>query len=421
MKTIVLGGGVIGTTTAYYLAKQGHEVHLVDRQPGVAEETSFGNGGVLHTSEAEPWSRPGMPMNILRWLGKETAPLLLRTEVLPKMWQWGLAFVRNCTTDRFRRSTMINLRLSFYTLQCLAEIRAETGMRYDDLQRGTLKIYTRPEALAKVRTECEVMLPYGIKFEVADAARCVALEPALAPIRDTLAGGLYFPPDETGDCRKFTIGLKDWCERQGLVTCHFDTSVQKIESEGGKVSGIATDRGRLTADAYVVCMGSYTPLILRPLGIRLPIYPVKGVTITVPAAPWADGLMMPIIDDARLFGLVRLGDRYRCSGSAEITGYDPVPSRVRCQAIVDNVISVFPEFARCYDPATALYWAGLRPMTPSGNPFLGATPLSNLFVNAGHGHLGWTMSCGSSRAVADVVSGRTPDIDLSGLTIGTHL
>ena len=322
MKTIVLGGGVIGTTTAYYLAKLGHEVHLVDRQDGVAMETSFANGGVLHTSEAEPWSRPGMPKNILKWLGKEDAPMLLRYSALPGMWRWGLAFIRNCSLERYRRSTMINLRLSFYTLQCIKEIREETGIDYDLMQKGTLKIYTRADALEQNRTECETMRPHGMVFEVVDAKRCVALEPALAPIEQTLVGGLFFPPDEHGDCHKFTTGLRRHCEQQLGVRCHFGTEVKALRRSGDRIEAVETSKGPMSADHYVAAMGSYTPLHLRPLGVRLDIYPAKGVTVTVPAAPWEDGPKVPIIDDTRLFGLIRLGDRYRCSGSVEFMGYD---------------------------------------------------------------------------------------------------
>jgi D-amino-acid dehydrogenase len=420
MKTIVLGGGVIGTTTAYYLAKLGHEVHLVDRQDGVAMETSFANGGVLHTSEAEPWSRPGMPSNIWKWLGQENAPMLLRYSALPGMWRWGLAFIRNCTLERYRRSTMINLRLSFYTLAAIEEIRQETGIEYDLMQKGTLKIYTRAEALEQNRIECESLRPRGMVFEVVDAKRCVAIEPALAPIEHTLVGGLFFAPDEHGDCHKFTTGLREYCERKLDVRCHFGTEVKALRRVGDRIDAIETSKGSMRADRYVAAMGSYTPLHLRPLGIRLDIYPAKGVTVTVPAAPWADGPKVPIIDDTRLFGLVRLGGRYRCSGSVEFTGYDTAPSPTRCQAIVDNVSSVFPEFARCYDPNTAQFWAGLRPMAPSGNPYLGPTPIRNLFVNAGHGHLGWTMSCGSSRIVANFAADRKPEIDTTGLTLDTR-
>ena len=420
MKTIVLGGGVIGTTTAYYLAKLGHEVDLVDRQDGVALETSFANGGVLHTSEAEPWSRPGMPTNIWKWLGKEDAPMLLRYGALPGMWRWGLAFLRNCTLERYRRSTMINLRLSFYTLQCIKEIREETGIDYDLMQKGTLKIYTRQDALEQNRTECETMRPHGMVFEVVDAKGCVALEPALGPIQQTLVGGLFFPPDEHGDCHKFTTGLRQYCEQKLGVRCHFGTEVKALHKRGDRIDAVETSKGPMSADRYVAALGSYTPRQFQPLGIRLDIYPAKGVTVTVPAAGWENGPKVPIIDDTRLFGLIRLGDRYRCSGSVEFMGYDTTPSRTRCQAIVDNVSGVFPEFARCYDPQTAQFWAGLRPMAPSGNPYLGPTPIRNLFVNAGHGHLGWTMSCGSSRAVADMVAGKVAEIDMHGLTLATR-
>ena len=267
MKVIVLGGGVIGTTTAYYLAKQGHEVHLVDRQDGVALETSFANGGVLHTSEAEPWSRPGMPTNIWKWLGKEDAPMLLRYGALPGMWRWGLAFLRNCTLERYRRSTTINLRLSFYTLKCIAEIREEAAIDYDLMQKGTLKIYTRREALEQNRTECETMRPHGMVFEVVDAKRCVAIEPALAPIEHTLVGGLFFPPDEHGDCHKFTTGLRQHCEQKLGVRCHFGTEVKALRKAGDRLEFVETSKGPMSADCYVAAMGSYTPLHLRPLGV----------------------------------------------------------------------------------------------------------------------------------------------------------
>ena len=257
-------------------------------------------------------------------------------------------------------------------------------------------------------------------FEAVDAKRCVVIEPALAPIEPTLVGGLFFPPDEHGDCHKFTTGLREHCEQKLGVRCHFGTEVRALRKAGDRLESVETSKGPMRADCYVAAMGSYTPLHLRPLGVRLDIYPAKGVTVTVPAAAWQDGPKVPIIDDTRLFGLIRLGDRYRCSGSVEFTGYETTPSGARCQAIVNNVISVFPEFAKCYDPGTAKFWAGLRPMAPSGNPYLGATPVRNLFVNAGHGHLGWTMSCGSSRVVADLVAGKKPEIDTTGLTLDTR-
>jgi D-amino-acid dehydrogenase len=420
MKTIVLGGGVIGTTTAYYLAKLGHEVVLVDRRDDVAMETSFGNGGVLHTSEVEPWSRPGMPRNILRWLGKEDAPMLLRTSALPQMWRWGLAFVRNCKPERYRRHMRHNLRLSLYTLECIKAIREETGIQYDRMNKGTMKVYTRPEALEAGRAESELMREHGMQFEVADAKRCVAIEPALAPIQGTLAGGLYYPIDEHGDCHKFTTRLALHANRHHGVKLQLATDVRYLVRSGDRIEGVETSQGRLQGDNYVVALGSFSPFVLEPMGVHVSIYPAKGVTVTVPASAWPDGPQVPIIDDARLFGLIRIGDRYRCSGSVEIGGYDRTQNVARTKAIVDNVISVFPQFAKCFNPDTALFWTGLRPMAPSGNPYLGPTRIRNLFVNAGHGHLGWTMSCGSGAAVADMVAGRKPQIDMNGFTLDTH-
>lgn len=416
MRTIVMGAGVIGTATAYFLAKQGHEVVVLDRQSGAALETSFGNGGVLHTSECEPWARPGMVANVLKWLGKEDAPLLLRPSALPHMWRWGIGFALNCSTAPYRRNTMANMRLAFLTLEALRAIREEAAFDYDMRQTGTMKIYSDRQAFAKVQTECEVLAPHGLRFEVCDVARCIALEPALEPIADTLVGALYFPPDEAGDCHKFTRGLAQHSESLG-VTFQFGTEIKRLVRKSGRVVGVETASGRVEGDNFVAALGSYTPLLLRTVGVRVPIYPVKGVTITVPAEGWPNPLGMPIIDDTRLFGLVPLGNRLRVSGSAEITGYDTVPSRARCQAIIDNVIGVFPEFAKCYTPETASYWAGLRPMTPTGTPCLGRTKIANLFVNAGHGHLGWTMSCGSAQVVANIVAGKDPGIDMDRLAL----
>jgi D-amino-acid dehydrogenase len=421
MKTIVLGAGIIGTTTAYYLAKLGHEVHVVDRRSDVAMETSFANGGVLHTSEAEPWSRPGMPRKVLSWIGKKDAPMLLHPSAIPSMWRWGLAFIRNCTLERYRQSASINLRLAFHSLDCIRGIRKETGIEYDLAERGTMKIYTSAVSLEQNRQECELLKPHGMVFEVVDRYRAVEIEPALTPIRDTLAGALYFPPDEHGDCRKFAVGLRRYCEEKLGVVFHLDTDIRGLSGAGGLIEAVNTSNGRLTADNYVAALASFAPRMLAPLGVRLAIYPAKGVTVTVPTAAWPEGPRVPIIDDSRLFGLIRIGDRYRCSGSVEFAGWDTTPSIGRARAIVDNVMSVFPEFRKCYDPASALVWSGLRPMTPSGNPYLGRTPVKNLFVNCGHGHLGWTMSCGSSHAVADVIAGRKPAIDMTGLTLDTHL
>jgi len=420
MKIIVLGAGVIGTTTAYYLAKAGHEVHVIDRQPDAAMETSFGNGSVLHTSEAEPWSRPGMPRAVLGWLGKDDAPMLLRLRALPSLWRWGLDFIRHCTVEQYRRATALNLRLAQHTLVVMEALRADTGLEYDRDQRGTLKIYTRQESLDKNAAESALQVPLGLVYEIADATRCVALEPALASIRHTLVGGIYAPRDEQGDCRKFTQGLRRHCEEKLGVKFHFNTRIQQIVRSGNRVDHIETDKGRFTADRYVAALASYSSALLSPLGIKVSIYPAKGVTITVPDAAWPEGPKIPVIDDTRLFGLSHIGNFFRVGGSVEFNGWDTTPHPGRVKAMIGNVMSVFPGFARCYDERTARVWAGLRPMPSSGSPYVGATQLENLYVNCGHGHLGWTLACGSSHLLADLINGRAPAIDMTGLTPATH-
>ncbi len=412
MKTIVIGAGVIGTATAYFLHKQGDEVVVVDRQDGAALETSFANGSIIHASEVEPWSRPGMPQKILSWLGREDAPLLLRFSALPQMWRWGVDFLSNCTAERFHENALANLRLALYSLDTLQEIAAETGIAYDRSKSGVLKIYRDPKSLETAAQGWESIVPHGLNYRSLTPDQCTEIEPALSATAHTLAGGLYFPRDEVGDCNAFTQGLARHLEERGVVF-HYRTSVAGLVAEGDAVKSVETSRGELQADRFVIAAGSYTPLLLRPVGINLPIYPVKGVSVTVSSRNWNGAPKVPILDDSGMYGFVPVGDRLRVAGSAEISGYDTVPSLTRAAAIVNRAIEAFPEFARCYDPATAKVWAGLRPVTPSGTAYMGRTSIGNLFVNAGHGHLGWTMACGAGRAVAAIVAGERPGVDLS--------
>jgi D-amino-acid dehydrogenase len=419
MKVIVLGAGVVGTATAYFLARRGFEVEVIERQKGAALETSFGNGGVIHASEVEPWSQPGMPIKILKWLGKENAPLLVRYGAIPKMWQWGLRFIANCTEERFHANTLVNLRLALHSLGVLQQIRAETGIEYDVRTQGVLKIYTNAQSLKAGIATAQFLSGSGLTYSEADVAECVRRVPALKGTASTLAGGIYFPRDEVGDCHKFTTGLAERCAELG-VKFHYGTTVHGLERGGNGIAAVATSRGTMRADKFVASLGSFTPLILRGVGVTVPIYPVKGVTITVPGEAWPERPPIPVIDDGRIFGLVPLGERMRVSGSAEVAGYDTTPSPARCAAIVNNVISVFPDFARCVDQRTAKYWAGVRPVTPSGTPILGPSPIANLFIAAGHGHLGWTMGCGSGEVVAAMVAGEQPTIDATGFALADH-
>ncbi len=419
MKTIVLGAGVVGTATAYFLAKAGHEVEVIERQAGAALETSFGNGGVIHASEVEPWSQPGMPAKILKWLGQEDAPLLVRYGALPYMWRWGLKFIANCTPDRFRRNSLTNLRLALHSLKVLQQIRAETGIEYDLRTSGLMKVFTDPNALEACVRAAEFLSGGGLTYEALDKAACLAREPALQANAGALAGGVFFPREEVGDCHKFTTALARRCTELGVVF-RFGTTISRLERNGSRIVGVTTSGGTLRADKFVAALASFTPKVLGTVGIDVPIYPVKGVTITVPGDAWPGRPRIPIVDDSRIFGLVPLGDRLRVSGSAEVARFDTTPSPARCRAILNNVISVFPEFARCLNPATAQYWAGVRPVTPTGTPILDRSPIANLYIAAGHGHLGWTMGCGSGQVVAAMVAGAATDIDMSGFALADH-
>jgi D-amino-acid dehydrogenase len=408
MKAIVIGAGVVGTASAYFLWKQGCEVVVVERRADAALDTSFGNGGVIHVSEAETWSRPGMPIKILRWLGDEQAPLLLRFRALPQMWRWGIAFLRNCAESRFRKNTLANLKFGHYSLDALHKITADVAIEYDRSARGVLKIYRSNEALETAVRACELFREHGLSYRALTPAQGAAYEPALAATGPSLAGALHFPNDEVGDCRKFTQGLAAHLAHQG-VDVRYGTEVKTLSMSDGAVATVETDRGPLRADRVVVAAGSYTPLLLRPLGIELPICPVRGISITVPAAPWKGAIATPTIDDENLFGLVPIGDRLRVTGSAEIAGYDATVNLARADAMIARVIRIFPGFADCYDRATAKVWTGLRPVTPTGTAFMGRTRIRNLFVNAGHGHLGWTLASGAGRWIAGMVTGQSSD------------
>ncbi len=419
MKVLVLGAGIVGTATAYYLAKFGCDVEVVERQSAAAMETSRANGGVIHVSEVQPWAQPGMPTKILSWLGKEDAPLLLRYGAIPNMWRWGLDFLRNCTEEKSRRHSLANLSLAKLSLRSIQELRAEHDLQYDLRTTGVLKVYSTPASLRDATALAKEWQRGGLEFEELTVHGCIEREPALAEAASAFVGGLYFPTEEMGDPNKFTQALARQCENMG-VKFHYNVAVEKLIAQRGRATGVLTTAGELRGDAVVVAAGSYSTGLLRRLGIRISVYPVKGVTITVDAAPWRDAPQCAVIDDGRLFGLVPIGNRLRASGSAEVTGFDATPSPERCQAVIDNVISVFPSFAKCVDPATAFYWAGLRPVASSGVPYLGATTIPNLFVNTGHGHCGWTMGCGSGRVVASLVTKRAPDIDTSAFAPTLH-
>jgi D-amino-acid dehydrogenase len=393
MKVVVLGAGVIGVTAAWYLRQAGHDVQVIDRREGPGLETSFANGGQVSADHAAPWAKPGVPLQAMKWLLQEDAPLLFRLRADPAQWRWGLEFLRNCTVARYEENAARLRRLGRYSRAQLQALRRETGLQYDHVARGILVLYTgdaEPGPGWKTPEEC------------------VAIEPALVSLKGRLTGGRYLPDDESGDAYKFTAGLAKLCADRG-VTFDFDADIKGFVLEKREIKEVRTTKNSIQADAYVVALGSYSPLLTRPLGIDLPVYPLKGYSVTMPVKDPAAAWTVSLSDDAHKLVLSRMGDRLRIAGTAELNGYNTEINQVRCEAIVKRVLELFPGAG---DPSRASYWMGLRPATPSNLPLIGPTRYPNLFLNTGHGTLGWTLACGSGKILADVLSGRPPEIEL---------
>lgn len=409
MKVLVLGAGVVGVASAWYLAQAGHEVTVADRQPGPAMETSFANGGQISAAHAEPWARPAVVPKLLCWIGREDAPLLFRPRADWAQWEWGARFLLECLPGRFERNCRLLAGLAAYSRECLLALRERVGITYDHLSRGILHFATNTRDFEALARAAEAMRDFGVVREVKTAAECLAIEPSLGNSADPVAGGVYMPTDESGDARQFTEGLSALASQCG-VRFRFNTPVKAIEADRGRVSAVRMEDGqRMEADAYVVALGSYSPLFLRPLGFRLPVYPLKGYSITLPLGPSEEGAApsVSLTDEAHKIVVSRLGNRLRAAGTAELAGYDTSLNAVRCAAIARRVRALFPALGAV---TTVDNWAGLRPATPNNVPFIGRTRLSNLFLNTGHGTLGWTLACGSGKALADVISGRRPDV-----------
>ncbi|CAL8981286.1 D-amino acid dehydrogenase 1 [Rhodoplanes serenus] len=410
MNVLVLGAGVVGTACAHYLHRDGHRVTVLERRSGPALETSFGNAGGVCPGFAGPWAAPGMPLKAMRWLTDRYAPLALRPTVDPYQWAWLAAFAKNCTAERFARNKARMQRIAHYSKACLVALRRETGLAYDHGEGGVLQLFRTDEELAGGRRAAAVLERFGVAHEVLDADGVLAAEPALARATVRFVGGLNLPGDETGDCHLFTAALAERLRAAG-VTFAFDTAITGLRVEGGRLRAVETRQGAYEADAVVVALGVEAPRLLRPLGLALPIYPVKGYSITIDLDDAADGPRSAVMDEHTKVMIARLGRRLRAAGMAEVGGYglDVRPDGI--EAVRRTVRALFPGAAVDGDVAP---WAGLRPMTPDGPPYLGATRIAGLYLNGGHGSNGWTQACGCGRIVADVVAGRTPEIDLDG-------
>jgi len=416
MKVLVLGSGVIGVSAAYQLALAGHEVVVVDRQPAPAMETSFANAGEVSPGYSAPWAGPGVPLKAVKWLLMRHRPLVIRANLDIEMVRWGLAMLRNCTAARYEVNKARMMRLAEYSRDCLKALRAGTGIAYDERTRGTLQLFRTPKQYDASAADIAVLQRSGVGFRLLDVAGCIEREPALATVREKFVGGLLLPGDETGDCFKFTQRLADLAGREG-VTFRQSVRIESLVRSGARLDGVQTDAGRLVADAYLVALGSYSPLLLRPLGIRIPVYPVKGYSITVPIVDPSGAPESTVMDETHKVAVTRLGERIRVGGTAELAGYTLKLHEARRHTLEHVVGDLFPHGG---DLSKAEFWCGLRPMTPDGTPLVGPTDIGNLYLATGHGTLGWTMAAGTARVVADLISGRSPEIDLAGLTLARY-
>ncbi len=416
MKVLILGSGVIGVTSAYYLARAGHEVTVVDRQPEPALETSFANAGEVSPGYSSPWAGPGVPVKAVKWLLMKHGPLVIRPNLDPVMWVWLLKMLRNCTSARYAVNKSRMIPIAEYSRDCLRDLRRDIGIQYDERSQGTLQLFRYQAQLDGTGEDVAVLRQYGVPYETLSREGCIEVEPALSGVKEKFVGGLRLPQDETGDCHMFTQALAKHAQALG-VRFLFNTGIDRIVTDGGRVSGVVTSAGLLQADSYVLALGSYSSRMAAPLGISLPVYPVKGYSITVPIKDASGAPESTVMDESYKVAITRLGNRIRVGGTAEISGFSTKLYDARRATLDHSLTDLFP---RGGDLAKATFWSGLRPMTPDGPPVIGPTQYANLHLNTGHGTLGWTMSCGSGRVLADMLSGKKPEVDVSALTVDRY-
>jgi len=416
MKIVILGSGVIGTTAAYYLAKAGHEVTVIERQSGPALETSFANAGEISPGYASPWAGPGVPIKAIKWLLMQHSPLVIKPMLEAAMWRWGAAMLRNCTAARYRINKARMVRLAEYSRDCMKALRADTGIRYDERTQGTLQLFRTQKQLDATAGDIEVLRQYGVPYQLLDRSGYLQYEPALADVAHKFVGGLRLPGDETGDCFLFTQRLAELARAAG-ASFRFGVSIKGLQLKGDDIVGVQTDAGVVSADRFVVALGSYSTALLRPVGVRIPVYPVKGFSITVPIRDAQFAPESTLMDETHKVAVTRLGDRIRVGGTAQLSGFDLQLNEGRRKTLEFVVNDLFPKGG---DVARAEFWTGLRPMTPDGTPIVGPTRWPALWLATGHGTLGWTMAAGTGRLLADWMGGRTPEIDTEGLTIARY-
>ena len=411
MRVLVLGSGVVGVTSAWYLARAGHEVTVLDRQSAPGMETSFANAGQISPGYSAPWAAPGIPLKALKWMMMRHRPLVVWPAAGGELYGWLARMLANCTEEAYATNKARMVRLAEYSRDALRDLRAETGIAYDQRMQGTLQLFRTQKQMDAVGADTTVLKQFGVRYDVLDAAGCVAAEPALARAAGKYVGGLRLPGDETGDAHLFTQRLAVMAEAAG-VQFRQGVTIQRLHRLAGEITGVETDQGMFTAERYVVAMGSYSTALLRPIGVQVPVYPVKGYSLTMAVTNADAAPVSTVMDETFKVAITRLGERIRVGGTAELAGFSLRLRAPRRETLAHSVRDLFPDGG---DIEHAKFWTGLRPMTPDGTPIVGPTRYENLFLNTGHGTLGWTMACGSGRVLADLMSGHTPGVEAADL------
>lgn len=406
---LVLGGGIVGVTTAYYLQSRGFQVTLIEKNAELGDGTSRANAGLVSVGCSQPWNSPAVPMTVLKTWGRKDSPYLFRASAFPAIIPWAIRFLLNCRSDTYLKSSISSVELVGYSLDQYKATSDQTGISFDRQQNGVLKYFQDPAAVRREQRDAEVLAPYGMEYRMMNSQQIVDLEPALAPHRDRIAGGLYFSRDESGDSKAFSVTLAERCRSAG-VRFATGTTIKSFALEKGQVRSVVTDRGNFSADKYVLCLGAESARFGQMLKLKLPVYPVKGYSVTIATDGSLSLPKVPFLDWGRKICVTRFGDRIRAAGTAEFCGHDTTPTPARWCGLHNNLIELFPALAEIKDVTP---WAGLRPVTPDGMPILGKSPIENVFLNVGHGPQGWGLSCGSAAVVADIVAGRKPEIDVS--------
>jgi D-amino-acid dehydrogenase len=410
MKIIIVGSGLLGVATAYYLSELGHEVIVVDRQQGPAQETSFANACVLHPSQASPWNHPGIAWQILKWMGKENSPFLLRPSALPSLLKWGLTFLNHAKPEKFQANLRVNTALANYNIECVEDLQKHHPFDYAAQRLGSMKVLGNEQDLENAKEQIALFQAMGIECQVLNQAEVFNKEPALVENGSKLVGGIYYPKDQTGDAHQFCLKLVELAKLK-QVQFIYDLNVNEFSIANDKITGIKTNKGDYSADAYVLAAGSYSPLLAKSLKLNLPIRPIKGYSITLDMEDWDLKPQMPVIDEEAHVAITPLGNRLRAAGTAELNGYNTEINSQRIQLVLQQVIARYPQAGANIQNADINPWTGLRPTTADGVPIMGETPISNLYLNTGHGHLGWSLAMGSGKLVAEMINGSDPDIN----------